>query len=58
MTAIIGRMSAYSGQPVKWDWAMNDSQLDLTPTEIKEGGYKLGPAPAVPPAPLGNADLI
>jgi predicted dehydrogenase len=58
LTAIIGRMSAYSGRTVRWDWALNDSQLDLTPPEIKRDGYKLGPAPKVPPAPPGNAELI
>lgn len=31
MTAIMGRMSAYTGQAVKWDWAMNASKLDLPP---------------------------
>jgi len=58
MTAIIGRMSAYSGQPVRWDFAMKESQLDLTPKEIKEGGYKLGPAPSVPPPAKGNEELV
>ncbi len=29
----------------------------MTPEEIKQGGYQLGPAPIVPPAPLGNADV-
>ncbi|MDH7502867.1 MAG: hypothetical protein QHJ82_09210 [Verrucomicrobiota bacterium] len=58
LTAIMGRMSAYSGQPVSWDFAMNESQLDLTPPEIKAGGYKLGPAPKMPPPASGNAELI
>ena len=31
MTAIIGRMSAYTGRALKWDWAMNASKLDLSP---------------------------
>jgi predicted dehydrogenase len=58
LTAIMGRMSAYSGQPVTWDFALNESQLDLTPAEIKANGYRLGPAPKVPPAPLGNEELV
>ena len=31
MTGIIGRMSAYTGRALKWDWAMNASKLDYTP---------------------------
>ncbi len=31
MTAILGRMSAYTGRAMKWDWAMKASKLDLTP---------------------------
>jgi len=33
MTAIMGRMSAYTGRALKWDWAMNASKLDLSPPE-------------------------
>ncbi len=31
LTCIMGRMSAYTGRALKWDWAMNASKLDLTP---------------------------
>jgi predicted dehydrogenase len=31
MAAIMGRMSAYTGRALKWDWAMKASKLDLTP---------------------------
>jgi predicted dehydrogenase len=31
LTAIMGRMSAYTGRALKWDWVMNSSKLDLTP---------------------------
>jgi predicted dehydrogenase len=58
LTAIMARMSAYSGQPVTWEFALKESELDLTPAEIKTGGYKLGPAPTVPAPASGNADLI
>jgi predicted dehydrogenase len=58
LTAIMGRMSAYSGQPVSWEFALRESQLDLTPREIKQGGYRLGPAPQVPPPAPGNAELV
>jgi predicted dehydrogenase len=57
LTAIMARMSAYTGQPVTWDFALKESQLDLTPKEIKASGYKLGPAPTVPPPAKGNEEL-
>lgn len=33
MTGIIGRMSAYTGKPVTWKWAMEESKEDLTPKQ-------------------------
>jgi predicted dehydrogenase len=33
LTAIMGRMSAYTGRAVSWDWVMNASKLDLSPPE-------------------------
>ncbi|MCX8035497.1 MAG: Gfo/Idh/MocA family oxidoreductase [Candidatus Sumerlaeia bacterium] len=33
LTGIIGRMSAYSGKPVGWEWALKQSKLDLTPKQ-------------------------
>lgn len=47
LTAIMGRMSAYTGLPVSWKFALQDSQLDLTPEMFKTGEFKLGPVPAV-----------
>ncbi len=41
MTAILGRMAAYSGRSLKWDWAMNASKLDLTPKTWKFGEHPL-----------------
>jgi hypothetical protein len=35
LTAIMGRMSAYTGLPVAWDWLMKGSQLDLTPPHLE-----------------------
>lgn len=58
LTAIMGRMSAYSGKTVTWEFALKESELDLTPEEIKVAGYKLGPAPTVPPPAKGNEELI
>jgi predicted dehydrogenase len=31
LTAIMGRMSAYTGRALSWDWVMKASGLDLTP---------------------------
>jgi predicted dehydrogenase len=35
LTAIMGRMSAYTGRALNWDWAMNASKLDLTPPHME-----------------------
>ena len=53
LTAIMGRMSAYTGRALKWDWVMNASKLDLRPTE-----YKLGDLPVRPVAVPGKTKLI
>jgi predicted dehydrogenase len=37
LTAIMGRMSAYTGKSLKWSWVMNVSKLDLRPAEYKFG---------------------
>jgi predicted dehydrogenase len=38
LTAIMGRMSAYTGRALSWEWVLNSSKLDLTPPhmELKE----------------------
>ncbi|MCX7015894.1 MAG: Gfo/Idh/MocA family oxidoreductase [Candidatus Sumerlaeota bacterium] len=53
MTAIMGRMSAYTGNEVSWKWVMEASKLDLTPPK-----YAFGPAPAVEVAVPGKTKLI
>lgn len=53
MTAILGRMSAYTGRTLKWDWAMNASQLNLTPDV-----WKMGDVPDMPVAIPGVTDLL
>lgn len=53
MTAIIGRMSAYTGKSFRWDWAMNASKLDLTPET-----YAFGELPEMPVAMPGVTPLI
>jgi hypothetical protein len=35
LTAIMGRMSAYTGRALSWDWVMNASRLDLTPPQME-----------------------
>jgi predicted dehydrogenase len=53
MCAIVGRMSAYTGRAISWDWAMNASKLDLSPAK-----YEFGPNPVDPPAVPGITPLI
>jgi hypothetical protein len=53
MSAIMGRMSAYTGRALKWDWAMNASKLDLTPPKYEFGDLTVSPV-AVP----GKTQLI
>jgi predicted dehydrogenase len=53
MAAIMGRMSAYTGRALKWDWAMNASKLDLSPPK-----YEFGDLPDAPVAIPGKAMLI
>lgn len=37
MTALMGRMSAYTGRSLKWSWVMNQSKLDLSPPALAFG---------------------
>jgi predicted dehydrogenase len=52
LCAIIGRMSAYTGRAISWDWAMNASKLDLSPKK-----YEFGPNPVDPVAVPGKTPL-
>ncbi len=45
MGCILGRMSAYTGRQIKWDWAWNASQLDTFPEKLAWGDH---PVPDVP----------
>ena len=47
LTAIMGRMSAYTGKEVTWDFAMNKSTLDITPKTFEMGKIDV-PAVAIP----------
>ena len=53
MTAIMGRMSAYTGREISWKWALNGSKLDLTPEKYEFGDY-----PVAPVAMPGQTKLI
>jgi predicted dehydrogenase len=53
LTAIMGRLSAYTGLPVNWDWAVKESALDLSPPR-----YVLGDLPVSPVAMPGRTELI
>jgi predicted dehydrogenase len=53
MTVILGRMSAYTGRALKWDWAMTASKLDLTREK-----YEMGDLPVDPVAIPGKTALV
>ena len=53
LTSIMGRMSAYTGRALKWDWAMNASKLDLSPPKYEFGDLEMRPV-AIP----GKTKLI
>jgi len=53
LTAIMGRMSTYTGRALKWDWVMNASQLDLRPLK-----YEFCDLPVAPVAVPGKTELI
>jgi myo-inositol 2-dehydrogenase/D-chiro-inositol 1-dehydrogenase len=53
MTGIMGRMSAYTGRALKWEWAMNASKLDLRPAKLE-----MGPLPVAPVAIPGRTPLV
>jgi predicted dehydrogenase len=52
LTAIMGRMSAYTGKLVTWEQAMN-SKLDIVPTS-----FAMGPLPVPPVAIPGKEQLV
>lgn len=51
LTAIMGRMSAYTGKRVTWEQAMN-STLDLSPSEYAFGDLAVRPVPEPGRTPL------
>ncbi len=53
LCAIMGRMSAYTGKELSWNWTMKSSKLDLRPEK-----YELGDIPVPPVAIPGQTPLI
>jgi len=53
LCAVMGRMSAYTGRAISWEWAMNSSKLDLTPPK-----FELGDIPVEPVAVPGVTPLV
>jgi len=53
ITAILGRVAAYTGRSVSRKWLMNASKLDLTPNE-----WKFGDLPLAPVAVPGKTKLV
>ena len=48
LTAVMGRMAAYTGTNVTWDFVTNKSELDLFPKEFDINGSLQSPGFAVP----------
>jgi len=53
LTAIMGRMSAYTGREISWKWVMNASKLDLRPPK-----YEFGDLATRPVAVPGKTPLV
>jgi len=53
LTAVMGRMSTYTGRALKWEWVHKQSKLDLRPPK-----YEFGPLPVEPVAMPGRTPLI
>jgi len=54
MTAVLGRMSTYTGRQIKWDWAVTQSKLKLGP----ENMHAFGPFEPPPVAVPGKTELV
>jgi predicted dehydrogenase len=52
LTGIMGRITAYTGREVSWDWVMNASKLDLLPAK-----FEFGELPEAPVALPGRTQL-
>ena len=54
MAAVLGRMCAYTGREIKWDWAVKESKLDLMPPKLELSASFTPPPTAIP----GKTELI
>lgn len=54
LTAVMGRLAAYSGKRVSWDFVTEESELDLFPEDFDIDGSLESPGYAVP----GKYDLV
>lgn len=45
LCAIGGRMSAYTGREISWNWLLNGSKLDIFPKQLKPGPGIFGKVP-------------
>ncbi|MEP0846322.1 MAG: Gfo/Idh/MocA family oxidoreductase [Phycisphaerae bacterium] len=45
LTAIMGRMSAYTGREISWKWVLESSTLDLSPPRYEFGELPIRPVP-------------
>lgn len=52
LTAIMGRMAAYTGKQVSYRWALRASELDLTPARLEFGPNEVNPVPVPGVTPL------
>ncbi len=52
LTAIMGRMSAYTGRELSWSWLMNASKLDLSPPAQEFGDLPVRPVSVPGTTPL------
>lgn len=48
LTAVMGRLAAYTGQEVDWDFVTERSELDLFPKDLTMNGPLASPSHAVP----------
>jgi predicted dehydrogenase len=53
LTAILGRMSSYTGRAINYDWALKASKLDFTPRK-----YEFGDLPVPEVAVPGKTELV
>jgi predicted dehydrogenase len=53
LTGIMGRICAYTGREISWDWIMKASKLDLTPAKLE-----FGELPEAPVALPGRTQLV